>query len=169
VLFTRLRKNCIVNIYYNSLNERVVTFHRWNNLVLGDVAPSCKNRDMISCWWNATMHVKIDGLWSLIVDIFSYWIEVSLCWKQYPQPRSQGFRVRTRGETRKPWSGPITWLQNMDIFDSYSSRNGEIFLAEIYKYSKQINSQKTSQSILFMCSEVWHELAEISKGTVDVF
>ena len=38
----------------------------------------------------------------------------------------------------------------MDIFDSYSSRSGEIFLAEIYKYSKQINSQKTSQSILFL-------------------
>jgi hypothetical protein len=57
----------------------------------------------------------------------------------------------------------------MDIFDSYSSRRGEIFLAEIYKYSKQINSQKTSQSILFMCSEVWHESAEISEGTVDVF
>jgi hypothetical protein len=25
-----------------------------------------------------------------------------------PQPRSQGFRMRTRGETRKPWSGPVT-------------------------------------------------------------
>ena len=24
------------------------------------------------------------------------------------QPRSQGFRMRTRGETRKPWSGPVT-------------------------------------------------------------
>ena len=23
------------------------------------------------------------------------------------QPRSQGFRVWTRGETRKPWSGPV--------------------------------------------------------------
>jgi hypothetical protein len=66
------------------------------------------------------------------------------------QPRSQGFRVKTRGETRKPWSGPVTSLQNMDIFDSYSSRNDEIFLAEIYKYSKQITSQKTSQSILFV-------------------
>ena len=27
-----------------------------------------------------------------------------------PQPRSQGFSVRTRGETRKPWSGPVTCL-----------------------------------------------------------
>ena len=39
----------------------------------------------------------------------------------------------------------------MAVFDSYSSRMGEIFFNEIYKSSKQINSQKTSQSILFMC------------------
>ena len=25
------------------------------------------------------------------------------------QPRSQGFHVRTRGETRKPWSGPVNF------------------------------------------------------------
>jgi hypothetical protein len=25
------------------------------------------------------------------------------------QPRSQGFRVRTRGETRKPWCGPVNF------------------------------------------------------------
>jgi hypothetical protein len=24
------------------------------------------------------------------------------------QPRSQGFRMRTRRDTRKPWSGPVT-------------------------------------------------------------
>jgi hypothetical protein len=51
----------------------------------------------------------------------------------------------------------------MAVFDSYSSRSGDIFFNEIYKSSKQINSQKTSQSILFMCSEVWHESAEISE------
>ena len=39
----------------------------------------------------------------------------------------------------------------MAVFDSYSSRSGEIFFNEIYKSSKQINSQKSSQSILFMC------------------
>jgi spore germination protein GerM len=39
----------------------------------------------------------------------------------------------------------------MAVFDSYSSRSGEIFFNEIYKSSKQINSQKTSESILFMC------------------
>jgi hypothetical protein len=61
-------------------------------------------------------------------------------------PRT-GIALGTR--LRKPWSGPVTWVQNMDIFDSYSSRSGKIFLTEIYKYSKQINSQNTSQSILF--------------------
>ena len=25
-----------------------------------------------------------------------------------PQPRSQGFHMRTRRDTRKPWSGPVT-------------------------------------------------------------
>ena len=40
----------------------------------------------------------------------------------------------------------------MAVFDSYSSRSGEKFFNEIYKSSKQINSQKTSQSILFMCN-----------------
>jgi hypothetical protein len=39
----------------------------------------------------------------------------------------------------------------MAVFDSYSSRSGEIFFNEIYKSSKEVNSQKTSQSILFMC------------------
>ena len=50
--------------------------------------------------------------------------------------------------------------QNMAVFDSYSSRSGEIFFNEIYKSSKQIKSQKTSQSILFMCIE--RSLAQIS-------
>ena len=67
------------------------------------------------------------------------------------QPRSQGFSVRTRRDTRKPWSGPVTCYPKMAVFDSYSSSCGEIFFNEIYKSSKQINSQKTSQSILFMC------------------
>ena len=47
------------------------------------------------------------------------------------------------------WAGHVS-TQKMAVFDSYSSRSGEIF-NEIYKSSKQINSQKTSQSILFMC------------------
>jgi hypothetical protein len=47
-----------------------------------------------------------------------------------------------------------------------------MILPEIYKYSKQISSQKTSQTIFFMYSDFWHESAEIceiSEGTVDVF
>jgi hypothetical protein len=84
----------------------------------------------------------------------SCWSQLTLCWlrdRGPGQPRSQGFRMRTRRGTRKPWSGPVTWRQKMAVFDSYSSRSGEIFFNEIYKSSKQINSQKTSQSILFMC------------------
>ena len=45
----------------------------------------------------------------------------------------------------------IEYFLNLTTFDSYSSRSGEIFFNEIYKSSKQTNSQKTSQSILFMC------------------
>jgi hypothetical protein len=60
--------------------------------------------------------------------------------------------------------------RDMGIFDSDSSSSVEIFLTEflteIYKSSKQIESQK---SMLFMYSDVWHEFAEISEETVDVF
>jgi hypothetical protein len=73
-----------------------------------------------------------------------------------------------RDEKALVWAGHVT-TRKMAVFDSYSSRSGEIFFNEIYKSSKQINSQKTSQSILFMCSEVWHESAEISEDSVDVF
>jgi spore germination protein GerM len=55
-----------------------------------------------------------------------------------------------RDEKALVWAGHVT-TQKMAVFDSYSSRIGEIFFNEIYKSSKQINSQKTSQSILFMC------------------
>ena len=42
--------------------------------------------------------------------------------------------------------------QKMAVFNSYSSRSGEIFFNEIYKSSKQINSQKTSLNrYQFMC------------------
>ena len=73
-----------------------------------------------------------------------------------------------RDEKALVWAGHVT-TPKMAVFDSYSSRSGEIFFNEIYKSSKQINSQKTSQSILFMCSEDWHESAEISEDPVDVF
>ena len=55
-----------------------------------------------------------------------------------------------RDEEALVWAGHVS-TQKMAVFDSYSSRSGEILFNEIYKFSKQINSQKTSQSILFMC------------------
>jgi hypothetical protein len=72
------------------------------------------------------------------------------------------YKDEGRDEKALAWAGHVT-TQKMAVFDSYSSRSGEIFFNEIYKSSKQINSRKTSQSILFMCSEVWHESAEISE------
>jgi hypothetical protein len=73
-----------------------------------------------------------------------------------------------RDEKALVWAGHVT-TRKMAVFGRYSSRSGEIFFNEIYKSSKQVNSQKISQSILFMCSEVWHESAEISEDPVDVF
>ena len=55
-----------------------------------------------------------------------------------------------RDEEALVWAGHVS-TQEMAVFDSYSSRSGDIFFNEIFKSSKQINSQKTSQSILFMC------------------
>jgi hypothetical protein len=40
-----------------------------------------------------------------------------------------------RDEKALVWSGHVT-TQKMAVFDSYSSRNGEIFFNEIYKSSK---------------------------------
>jgi hypothetical protein len=70
-----------------------------------------------------------------------------------------------RDEKALVWAGHVT-IQKMAVFDSYSSRSGEIFFNEIHKSSKQINSQNASQSILFMCSEFWHESAEISEDSL---
>ena len=60
------------------------------------------------------------------------------------------YEDKARDEKALVWAGHVT-TQKMAVFDSYSSRSGEIFCNETYKSSKQINSQKTSQSILFMC------------------
>jgi hypothetical protein len=58
----------------------------------------------------------------------------------------------TRGETRKPWSGPVTWLpQKWQYLNSYSSRSDEIFFNEIYKSSKQINSAKRLLNRYYLC------------------
>ena len=61
------------------------------------------------------------------------------------------------------WADHVT--TKMAVFDSYSSRSGEIFFNEIYKSSKQINSQKTSQSILFMCRANFGSLRAASIST----
>jgi hypothetical protein len=60
------------------------------------------------------------------------------------------YEDEARHEKALVWAGHVT-TQKLAVFDSYSSRSGEIFFNETYKSSKQINSQKTSQSILFMC------------------
>jgi hypothetical protein len=60
------------------------------------------------------------------------------------------YEDEARQEKALVWAGHVT-TQKLAVFDSYSWRSGEIFFNEIYKSSKQINSQKTSQSILFMC------------------
>jgi hypothetical protein len=44
-----------------------------------------------------------------------------------------------REEKALVWDGHVT-TQKMAVFDSYSSRSGEIFFNEIYKSSKQITN-----------------------------
>ena len=76
-------------------------------------------------------------------------VKISVTYSINLVPRAS---VRGRGETRgSPGLGRSRATPKMAVFDSCSSRSGETFLNEIYKSSKQINSQKTSQSILFMC------------------
>ena len=61
------------------------------------------------------------------------------------------FREDPHYEEALVWAGHVS-TQKMAVFDSYSSRSGEIFFNEIYKSSKQINSQKTSlHRYQFMC------------------
>ena len=47
-----------------------------------------------------------------------------------------------RDEKALVWAGHVT-TPKMAVFDSYSSKSGEIFFNEIYKSSKQRNSQKS--------------------------
>ena len=91
----------------------------------------------------------------------TYWIHIYIfnsvrCDCPYTRPSSTSFpglqcEDGGRDEEALVWAGHVS-TQKMAVFDSYSSRSGEIFFNEIYKSSKQINSQKTSQSILFMCT-----------------
>jgi hypothetical protein len=46
-----------------------------------------------------------------------------------------------RDEEALVWAGHVS-TQKIALFDSYSSRSGEIFFNEIYKSSKQITSPK---------------------------
>jgi hypothetical protein len=60
------------------------------------------------------------------------------------------YEDEARHEKALVWAGHVT-TQKLAVFDSYSSSWQYLTATEIYKSSKQINSQKTSQSILFMC------------------
>jgi hypothetical protein len=51
------------------------------------------------------------------------------------------YEDEARDEKALVCAGHVT-IPKMAVFDSYSSRSGEIFFNEIYKSSKQINSQK---------------------------
>jgi hypothetical protein len=69
------------------------------------------------------------------------------------QPRSQDFHMRTRRDARKPWSGPVTWLPKK--WQHLTATRQGVARYSLMKYTslrnKSVNSQKTSQSILFMC------------------
>jgi hypothetical protein len=88
-----------------------------------------KNVQNINCWFSTTC------------DVIS-WVTTS-----FPGLQCED---EARHEEALVWAGHVS-TQKMAVFDSYSSRSGEIFFNKIYTSSKQINSQRTSQSILFMC------------------
>jgi hypothetical protein len=53
------------------------------------------------------------------------------------QPRSQGFRMRTRGETRKSWSGPVNfafWLANTILSKNNRTWQLTITIQNLYFY-----------------------------------
>jgi hypothetical protein len=58
------------------------------------------------------------------------------------------YEDEARHEKALIWAGHVT-TQKMAVFDSYSSRSGEIFFNEIYKHksSKQISKQPKDFSI----------------------
>ena len=56
------------------------------------------------------------------------------------------YEDEARHEKALVWAGHVT-TQKMAVFDSYSSRSGEIFFNEIYKSSKQISKQPKDLSI----------------------
>jgi hypothetical protein len=56
------------------------------------------------------------------------------------------YEDEARHEKALVWAGHVT-TQKMAVFDSFSSRSGEIFFNEIYKSSKQISKQPKDFSI----------------------
>ena len=56
------------------------------------------------------------------------------------------YEDEARHEKALVWAGHVT-TQKMAVFDSYSSRSGEISFNEIYKSSKQISKQPKDFSI----------------------
>jgi hypothetical protein len=60
------------------------------------------------------------------------------------------YKDEERDEKALVWAGHVT-TRNMAVFDSYSSRSGEIFFNEIYKSAKQINSGKRLLNRYYLC------------------
>ena len=60
------------------------------------------------------------------------------------------YKDEGRDEKALVWAGHVT-TRKMAVFDSYSSRSGEIFFNEIYKSSKQINSGKRLLNRYYLC------------------
>jgi hypothetical protein len=89
-----------------------------------------------------------------IVEIFKkYKVYKGNCSSRPTTFPGLSYEDEARHEKALVWAGHVT-TQKLAVFDSYSSRGGVIF-------SKQINSQKTSQSILYyLCVE--RSLARIS-------
>jgi hypothetical protein len=60
--------------------------------------------------------LNVTDLNTLFEEIPDYPLDVNMnLTNTASQPRSQGFSVRTRRDTRKPWSGPVNfafWLAN---------------------------------------------------------
>jgi hypothetical protein len=61
------------------------------------------------------------------------------------QPRSQGFSVRTRGETSKPWSGPVSCLPKKWQYLT-ATRQG-VARFSLMKYTSLRNKQPKDFSI----------------------
>ena len=62
----------------------------------------------------SAVRVSVEWLFGDVINYFKFLdfkkdLKIGLSAVGKMQPRSQGFSVRTRGETRKPWSGPVNF------------------------------------------------------------